>query len=354
MTIHPPRFGWRLALFVLTFSPLVGTSKATPLLPDIFPWADQARNYMYGGELNNTAVQNKAIYRFTGALANIGAGPLELREVTHPNLIQDVYQRIKQSDGTFTETMIGSFQKPPSTPYGHLYLPGIAQYNLRQVVGESGVGPIVSSHDKTSYGLVDSVAYTPDPDDGLPPRPSGSPATRVYTSTYAQALGVSVGWVDLYSRTFPGQWVDATGLADGTYWLEEIFDPYNLIQESNETNNITRILVTLTNIPEPLILPGDYNNDGSVGAADYTVWRNTLGSTLPLSQYGTGADGDGDGWISAADYPVWKEHYGDTASGAGTLLNLVPEPSNLTALALVLMWLAIFPGAVSRPVERTQ
>lgn len=316
-------------------SVIASSATAAPLLPDIFAWADQAHNYMYGGELNNTAVQNKAIYRFTGALANVGTGPLELREVTHPNLIQDVYQRIKQSDGTFTETLIGSFQKPPSTPYGHLYLPGIAQYNLRTVVGEDGVGPVVASHDKTSYGLVDSVAYTPDPDDNLPPRPPNSPVTRAYSSTNAQYLGISVGWVDLYGRTFPGQWVEATGLADGTYWLEEIFDPYNRVQESDETNNITRILVELTNVPAPLILPGDYNNDGAVGAADYTVWRNTLGSTLLQPQYGTGADGDGDGWISAADYADWKEHYGDTENGAAAIV--VPEPLGLLLAVLVIL-----------------
>lgn len=67
-------------------------------------------------------------------------------------------------------------------------------------------------------------------------------------------------------------------------------------------------------------LAGDYNLDGSVDAADYTVWRNTLGSQASLF---TAADGDGSGLVDAADYNVWKSHYGMTqpapAIGAGAV-----------------------------------
>ena len=38
-------------------------------------------------------------------------------------------------------------------------------------------------------------------------------------------------------------------------------------------------------------LPGDYNGNGAVDAADYTVWRNTKGLTV---LQGTGADGNRD------------------------------------------------------------
>ncbi|MGI9456194.1 MAG: hypothetical protein ACR2NU_06495, partial [Aeoliella sp.] len=54
-------------------------------------------------------------------------------------------------------------------------------------------------------------------------------------------------------------------------------------------------------------LPGDYNVDGAVNAADMTVWRSTLGQqVVPFS----GADGNGNGVIDAGDYEVWKEHFG--------------------------------------------
>jgi CSLREA domain-containing protein len=61
---------------------------------------------------------------------------------------------------------------------------------------------------------------------------------------------------------------------------------------------------------------GDYNRDGTTNAADYTVWRDSLGDT-GVTAY-SGADGDGDGDITANDYSVWKQHYGDTLpTGAG-------------------------------------
>jgi hypothetical protein len=155
-------------------------------------------------------------------------------------------------------------------------------------------------------------------------------------------LGVSVGWADIYSAGTRGQWADATGLASGQYWLEAIADPYNRIEESNETNNVTQILLNLT-IPEPQILPGDYNQDGTVNAADYAVWRNTIGATVAM---GDGADGDGDGKVTAADYDVWKLRYGNTESGAGAVSggvfpNQVPEPVGLGVIAMFLMAIVV-------------
>ena len=63
-------------------------------------------------------------------------------------------------------------------------------------------------------------------------------------------------------------------------------------------------------------LPGDYNLDGVVDAADYTVWRDTLG-TGGLMPY-EGADGSGNGVIGPEDYLIWKSQYGQTLPGAGS------------------------------------
>jgi hypothetical protein len=64
-------------------------------------------------------------------------------------------------------------------------------------------------------------------------------------------------------------------------------------------------------------LPGDYNQNNVVDAADYTVWRNTLGAS-GLTPY-AGADGDGDWMVDADDYGIWKLHFGDTIpQGAGS------------------------------------
>jgi hypothetical protein len=62
----------------------------------------------------------------------------------------------------------------------------------------------------------------------------------------------------------------------------------------------------------PPELPGDYNLDGTVDAADYVIWRRTLGQTTTIHYYG--ADGDGDGIVDQDDFDVWRSHFGETMS----------------------------------------
>jgi hypothetical protein len=79
---------------------------------------------------------------------------------------------------------------------------------------------------------------------------------------------------------------------------------------------------------------GDYNGDHVVDAADYTVWRDTLGHPTVA---GTGADGNGSAFVDASDYDVWKAKFGnvvpDAVSGGAAT---VPEPATplLAAIAV--------------------
>jgi hypothetical protein len=75
---------------------------------------------------------------------------------------------------------------------------------------------------------------------------------------------------------------------------------------------------------------GDYNHDGIVDSADYTLWRDTFGQTVPL---GTGADGNLSGTIDAGDYASWKSRFGLADSG-GASTAAVPEAES-RALAII-------------------
>ena len=52
-------------------------------------------------------------------------------------------------------------------------------------------------------------------------------------------LGLSVGWGDQYEATDGGEGIPITSLANGTYWLQGVVDPYHYFQESNASNDIT-------------------------------------------------------------------------------------------------------------------
>jgi hypothetical protein len=81
-----------------------------------------------------------------------------------------------------------------------------------------------------------------------------------------------------------------------------------------------------------VMLPGDYNGDGSVTAADYTVVRDTLGSTTDLR-----ADGNGNGMIDPGDYGLFKSSY--AAANAAAFVGSgqsIPEPNASILLLAVL------------------
>ena len=79
-------------------------------------------------------------------------------------------------------------------------------------------------------------------------------------------------------------------------------------------------------------LPGDYNNDGIVDAADYTVWRNHFGEPTEAAIHN---NGNGIAGVDSGDYTWWKQRYGNLSGGAAGLSS-VPEPGGILLLATAL------------------
>jgi len=99
----------------------------------------------------------------------------------------------------------------------------------------------------------------------------------------------------------------------------------------------------LTRIGDVLVTSvADYNRNGIVDAADYTVWRDSLGSTTNLA-----ADGNGNGTIDPGDYDVWKMSFGESALGSGVgaaglsgANASVPEPASVVLFGFAILgWL---------------
>jgi len=87
-------------------------------------------------------------------------------------------------------------------------------------------------------------------------------------------------------------------------------------------------------------LTGDYNGNGIVDAADYTIWRNNVGGTSLINR-STGISGP----IGAADYSIWKANFGETlgsgSAGASPSRIGVPEPPTLALAAVGVLVLPI-------------
>lgn len=143
-----------------------------------------------------------------------------------------------------------------------------------------------------------------------------------------------------------GVWIDQLGMAGPTVdylaagargmhsWVDET---HGLVFAFATDETSFRFIDTLSSqmhraILAEILLPGDFNDDGSVDAADYTMWRDSVGSpaeTLPN-------DIDG-GVVGAAQYETWAINYGNTAANEGVL---VPEPG-ATGLALAFLTIGV-------------
>lgn len=109
------------------------------------------------------------------------------------------------------------------------------------------------------------------------------------------------------TRGFKGDYLVTATVGDETNEVEAVI-----------TTDGASIIVTLA------LLQGDYNEDGKVDAADYTVWRDSFGSTA-VSTERLAADGNNNGTIDAADYEIWQANFG--ASLEAETSSTVPEPS---------------------------
>jgi Dockerin type I domain len=127
-------------------------------------------------------------------------------------------------------------------------------------------------------------------------------------------------------------------------WFAAFFGPvtHALTEKSDQTEIDSTRLQAETEL-RLQIIAGDYNGDGTVNAADYTLWRNSRGAQVEM---GIGADGNRNGFIDDGDYQLWKSFFGRVVvsgaamggASAGVDTAAVPEPicGALFAMGLVL------------------
>jgi dockerin type I repeat protein len=145
---------------------------------------------------------------------------------------------------------------------------------------------------------------------------------------------------DTYRGYFNGTQVANTGFVDGVFGLDNFTDAdiATFAAAADPVSQSVSASAVFDNFMVRDGLSGDYNNDGTVDTADYTLWRSTFGNSVVTGKF---ADGNKDGIINTADYVLWRDNLNASiftgsgaAIGSGTA---VPEPAS---------WMALVAGVV--------
>lgn len=130
--------------------------------------------------------------------------------------------------------------------------------------------------------------------------------------------------------TTDGQYHDLTFDISSISFLKRV--QHYGIDVAPHANNVVFNIdnIRMWNSTVPAGVPGDYNGNGTVDAADYVLWRNGG----PLQN-----EVDTPGTVNAADYTAWRARFGNTAGSGALLSGAIPEPVSLSLFGIVVFGL---------------
>jgi hypothetical protein len=188
--------------------------------------------------------------------------------------------------------------------HDHYHFNDFAEYRLLDLSGAQ-----VALGNKVGFCLLDYHAWDP----------NANP-NSVYD---CGNQGIQKGWADVYSASLPCQWIDITGLPAGDYVIELEIDPENRIAELNETNNVSRLMVTIS---DPCTGPPP--NDNFAGAQ---LIPQGVATVIAQTECATKEPGEPNHYGNNGQHSVW---YRWTAPSGGTLV-LSTEGSNFDTILAV-------------------
>jgi hypothetical protein len=115
--------------------------------------------------------------------------------------------------------------------HGHYHMDGVTAFELLATNGQS-----VVTVRKQGFCFRDNAPALTNAGEGK------------FTCEYQ---GLSVGWEDIYDKSLDCQWLDVTGLAGGDYILRIVCNPDAVLHESNYSNNVAEVLITLPSATTP-------------------------------------------------------------------------------------------------------
>jgi hypothetical protein len=108
--------------------------------------------------------------------------------------------------------------------------------------------------------------------------------------------------------------------------------PDNMSSGVNSPRNFAGTAGSVNLAPPPLA--GDFDENGTVAAADLTLWRGGFGMQGASVEHNDG-DADADDDVDGTDFLAWQRQLGSTQALANS--GAVPEPAAATQLAAVLL-----------------
>ncbi len=187
----------------------------------------------------------KTLLHATSDVESRGRGPMEVRGVRDGPKSMRVTQRIYKvggghitvrTDAELRFTDVGSY-------FGGSYwkVHQLARFELRQVLPDGTLGPVLRTSPKLNYCLRDLERTRPGK---RSPRRRHYPGCNQDRHVRRDVLGTSVGWSDVYPADYDKQYIDVSGLR-GCFVFEMTVDPKHLLFESDEDDNSSRRRVQL-------------------------------------------------------------------------------------------------------------
>lgn len=209
--------------------------------------------------------------RFDQIFANVGEGPMELRFAvpsgeTPPAVTAS--QRIFWSDGAahYQDRVAGDVELHQA--HGHYHFESFGISSLWAVDAEGNaigstplrqrrrsLDTLVRNGRKVSFCMAD-IYIDAWAAKGDGPRTYNAPDCLFPASSadgYDQFVqGITNGWADVYDWYLPDQYMEVSGVPDGTYLLQTVVDPDGALVEGNESNNCGGVYIRLSNMSSPM------------------------------------------------------------------------------------------------------
>lgn len=174
----------------------------------------------------------KRCLRFSNAVGNVGAGPLD---ILLPPGSSTFVQRVWRADGTHEDHDAGTAEF--HAIHAHFHNGGASLFTVYAYDNATGKrGEPVAESRKTGICFADIGLVDLHADRMALPGHRGMECVNPVANK-GWAMGLSVGWFDLYDWLVADQYVEITGVPDGTYELCSVANPDATLREADASNN---------------------------------------------------------------------------------------------------------------------